>query len=403
MTEEEQDPPEKLTRRERRAQAKGDDQPNAIRDRNERLRAQAAAQRRKRRSEERAEAVGEGLATAERFDDALTRSADAARKFVGSNFAWMQWLFVLGVGLGIFALVMRYRSGLEREKHGHTVAGVLATAFGKIKSEEASEARDPRLVDTRPEFDSDVDRSNQALSAWQKLRAKQSPEVQAIARLGAAHAQYDLKKYDEALEAYRALAGDKGVGATSPAVKAHALEGIGFCLEAQSKYPEALEAFKKLADLGDKPQKQLGRFHVARIHHLLHQDDEAKKILNELNTALTKDALPGEPQEYLTAAVQDLLRTVDPAFAIQERQELEKKQAEEQAKRLAEMIEQMKQRNGNFSLPGEPSMPLPTPLPLEEGAAPAPQQPPAPPQPPQAQEAPQAPVVPQSQPSPSAP
>jgi len=377
VNEEEQDQAEKLTRRERRAQGKGGDGSNEVRDRNERLRREAALQRRKKRADERADALGEGLATGERVDDALVRSADAAGKFVRSQFVWIQWVIVLGLAGGVFYMVNSYRTSVAREKHGHVVGDVLATVLGKVTSEETVPARDPRLVDTRPEFANADERSLKSLEAWRGLKGDQSSELKATARLGAANALYDLRKYDEAIPAYQALLNDKSVQIL-PLIKLRALEGVGFCLEAQGKLTEALTAFTQLTSLDDKADKQLGRFHMARVHHLLKQDDEAKKLLTELNDQLSKDAPAEGPEDYLGAAVRDLLRTVDPAFAIKERQELAKKQSEEQAKRLAEMIEEMKKRNGNFSLPGEPNLPLPAPMDLEQGDAPEPPPAPAP-------------------------
>jgi len=361
VNEEEQDQAEKLTRRERRAQAKGGDGENEVRDRNERLRREAAQLRRKKRADERAEAVGEGLATGERVDDALVRGVDAAGKFVRSQFVWLQWVIVLGLAGGVFYMVHSYRSGIAREKQGHAVGGVLATVLGKVASDESVPARDPRLTDPRPEFATADERSEKSLEAWRNLKGDQSSELKALSRLGAANALYDLRKYDEATQAYQALLADKSVQVL-PLVKLRALEGVGFCLEAQGKWTEALAAFTKLTSLDDKADKQLGRFHMARVHHVLKQDDDAKKLLTELNDSLSKDAPAEGPEDYLGAAVRDLLRSVDPTFAIKERQELEKKQAEEQAKRLAEMIEEMKKRNGHFSLPGEPGLSMPSPL-----------------------------------------
>ncbi len=369
VTEEERDNEQEpqLTRRERRAQGKGGDSSGTVRDRNQRLRSEAAAQRKRQRAEERAAAMGEGLDASERVDDAIARSADAAGKFVRNNFAWMQWAIILGAGVGIATLVMRYRNTTLGEKHGHVLASVLDAEYGSIAAEEPVEPRDPRLVDPRTEFESAEAKAKAAHDAWAGLKKGQSPEVLAMAQLAAAHALYDQKKYAEARKGYQALVGD----ARAVSVKERAIEGVGFTWEAEGKLDEALAQFKKLSAVEQVPQKRLGRFHEARVLHLQGKDDEAKKLLSELNSKLSEGAPAEGPRDYLGAAVRDLLRIVDPEFAVTERQELEKKQAEEQAKRLQEMIEQMKKKNGNFSLPGLPgggSPTIPSAPPSNEGA-----------------------------------
>ena len=351
--EDQQEPQEKLTRRERRAQAKAGDTVD-VRDRNQRLRSEAAATRKQQRAEERAVALDEGLGASERVDDALARSVDATGKFVKNNFIWLQWLIVLGAGAAVFALIMRYRNAADSEKQGHVLASVLSTEFAKVPSDEPTEARDPRLTDTRTEFSNAEERDKKALEAWSKLTRKQAPEVLGMAQLAAAHAKYDLKQYDAAKSAYEELIKNPKL---APEIKARALEGVGFVLEAQGNFTGALAAFQKMDHLDDAYFKRLGRFHSARAHHLLGQNEEAKKLLSELNATLSKDQDAEGPRDYLGAAVRDLLRTVDPVFAVTERQELEKKQAEEQSKRLQEMIAEMQKKNGKFSMPGLPGSP----------------------------------------------
>lgn len=370
VTDEEQEQQEKLTRRERRAQAKGGTSSEQVSDRNQRLRAEAANRRKQQRSAERLTAMGEGLATGERVDAALVRSSEMASKFVRSNFAWLQWMVVLGVGVAIYIPIMRYRNNVDGEKNGHVLAAALGVEFGKVSSDEPIEQRDARLVDTRTEYASEQERSQKALVAWAGLK-EQAPEVMLGAQLAAANASYDLKEYAAAISAYEKLLANKDIG-KHPQIKLHALEGIGFSLEAQAKYPEALAAFKKIDSIDDRGAKQIGRLHTARVHHLLNQNDQAKTILTELDTALSKTSASSidRPEDYLVAAVRELLRTVDPAFAIKERKQLEQEQAAEQAERLKQMIEEMQKKNGNLSFPGLPDMPAPQPAQLDEAEAP---------------------------------
>lgn len=257
VTDEEQEQQEKLTRRERRAQAKGGTSSEQVSDRNQRLRAEAANRRKQQRSAERLTAMGEGLGTGERVDAALVRSSEMAGKFVRNNFAWLQWMVVLGVGVAIYIPIMRYRNNVDAEKNGHVLAAALGVEFGKVSSEEPIEQRDARLVDTRTEYASEQERSQKAREAWAGLK-EQAPEVMLGAQLAAANASYDLKEYAAAISAYEKLLASKDIGA-HPQIKLHALEGIGFSLEAQAKYPEALDAFKKIDSIDDRGAKQIGR------------------------------------------------------------------------------------------------------------------------------------------------
>lgn len=404
MSDEEQN----LSRRERRAQGKsgksGDSGSEEIKDRNQRLRAEAAAKRRKLREEERSSAAQEGLATGERVDDALSRSADAGVRFLRANFVWLQWIVIAGLAAGMGFLIYEYREDVAAEKAGTKLAGILSTEFGRIASTDAVTPSDRRLVDPRPEFESEQVRAQKAAEKWNSLKGAKAGALKLSAMLGRAGALYDQGKFVEARAAYESILAD-GQSKLLPQIKGRALEGVGFTLESEKKYEEAKTAFEKLSSVESKEFSGLQKFHVARIEFLLGNRDKAKELLSALDTKLSEGAGPQGPTDYLGAAVRDLLKTVDPTKAQEEQQALSAEQMQE----FLKQFEAMQKNNGT---PGEPpGMPAPMELPesSEEGdlppseaTAPAENNQAAPPASPQAPPAPAA-AAPAQPPTPKAP
>lgn len=376
------DEQEKLSRRERRAQAKGGAQGEGetVKDRNQKLRTEAAARRRKARTAERRAAEAEGLDATERVGAILSRGGDAAGKFFSQNFAWLQWIIILAVGGAVTYLVVDYRRGVARQKQGTAVAAVLRDAFGRVADAELSTPSDPRLVDPRKEFSSLSEQQAGATRAWAELKAEQ-PALQLLKSLGYAGALYDQEKYADAQAVYEraALSPEAGMNVS---LKGRALEGVGLCLEALEKYPEALKAYGRLRELSHSDFKNLSGFHEARIHFLLGEKDKALKLLTELDAKLSKDAPATGPTDYIGAAVRDLLKTVDPSKAAEEAQAISAAQMEE----LMKQFQQMQQGAPGSGNPGEAGVPLPPPpsevelpeAPVPAAPAPAPEAPAAP-------------------------
>lgn len=374
MSDEEQN----LSRRERRAQAKtgksDDSGSDEIKDRNQRLRAEAAAKRRKLREEERSSAAEEGLAAGERVDDALARSADASARFLRDNFTWLQWIIIGGLAAGMGFLIYEYRKEVEGEKEGAKLASILSTQFGRIASTEPITPSDRRLVDPRPEFETEKARAEKAAEKWGSLKSAKAGELRLSAQLGRAGALYDQTKFAEARAVYEAVVSD-GESVLLPQIKGRALEGIGFTFEAEHKYEDAKKAFEKLASIETEEFKRLQPFHVARIEFLLGNRDKAKELLTTLDAKLSEGAGPQGPTDYVGAAVRDLLKTVDPSKAQAEQQALSAQQMQE----FLKQFEAMQKKNGAPGAPPEMPAPIEMPalsedsdLPPMEEAAPAP-------------------------------
>ncbi len=356
------DEQQNLSRRERRARAKtgdtSDDQAEDIKDRNQRLRAEAAARRRKLREDERSSAAAEGLAAGERVDDALVRTADAGAKFLRDNFVWLQWVIIAGIAAGMGFLIYEYRKGVAGEKQGAKLASILSAEFGRITSTDPVTPADRRLVDPRKEYESETARAEKAAGAWGELKGAKAPELRLSASLGRAGSLYDLGKFDEARKAYQAVA-DDAASKLLPQVRGRALEGVGFTYESEQKYEDAKKAFEKLASVETKEFNNLQKFHVARVELLLGNRDKAKEILTELDTKLAEGAGPQGPTDYIGAAVRDLLKTVDPKKAQEEQQALSAQQMQE----FMKQFEAMQKKTGAPGAPELPGMPAPMELP----------------------------------------
>jgi tetratricopeptide (TPR) repeat protein len=396
------DEEQNLSRRERRAQAKKggnvDGADENVKDRNQKLRADAAARRRKARMEERTAAAAEGLDAGERMDDALVRSSAATGRFLRDNMVWLQWVVILGLAGGMGVLIYNYRQQLKSEKVGDQVASVLDAQFGRLVDTEEIPQSDPRLVDPREVFPSEADRAAKALAGWQGLQSAKAPDLRLYSLLGAAGALYDAEKYSEAREAYLKVLDHPRIG-LSPELKGRALEGIGMTWEAEGKYDEAIAAYEKVRAINVEEFEPLANFHIARVLYLKGDKTKALELLSKMNEEYSKEAGPQGPEDYIGAAVRDLLKTVDPSYVKKEREVASAAQMQQLMKQLEEM-QKKRQGEGMPPLPPIPgltppeappsgdadaplsedasdSAPAPAP-PVEPAPAPAPQKTPAP-------------------------
>lgn len=304
---------DKRSRRERRADAAKGAQQDEIKDRNQRLRAEAIAKRKADRQRELSSAKSEGLATAERVDDALVRGADTAGRVLKQNFRWLQWVIVLGIAGSMAYLVYDYRQDVVREEQGHVVGEALAAAHGRLSSVTPVTPTDRSLVDTRPEFESTEKRLEAALSRFTDLAKSPEPELRLLGKLGRAGVLYDQQKFADARGGYEDVFKNP-VSARFPELRVRAAEGIALCHEAEGRLDDAAKAIGVLTDLGGQAAL-LGALHGARVAYEQGQVDKAKeglvKLLEKLEKKRSADASPG----YVEAAARELQKTVDPTRA----------------------------------------------------------------------------------------
>jgi len=303
---------DKRSRRERRAEGKGADQ-DEIKDRNKRLRAEAIARRKADRKQELSAARAEGLAPAERVDDALVRGASSASRLVRENFRWLQWVLVLALVGSMAYLVYDYRRGVDREKGGHALANALAATHGRIASATPVTPSDRSLVDTRPEFESEDKKREAALGRFAELTKSSEPELRLLGELGRAGVLYDQEKFADARAAYEGVFQNKLSGQFLE-LRVRAAEGVALCHEAEGRFDDAAKAARTLGDLGGQAAS-LAALHGARIAYEKGDVEAAKtglaQLLEKLGKKRAKDAAPG----YIEAAARELQKTVDPSAA----------------------------------------------------------------------------------------
>jgi tetratricopeptide (TPR) repeat protein len=286
----------------------------AIRDRNQRIREEAAAKRRrKRESEERHANVRNNLEASEIVDDALARGTHAATAFLKAQFNKLQWVVVLVIAGGIgYQVYVHRRDKAEAAATDKLVTGVeaeLARVGGAAEPDEMT-----GIDDTRESFNDHKARLAAAEKAYRA--AVGSDAVGTLARLGLAGALFDQGKFQEALKEYQAVRLSQLAGKDAD-VRCRAIEGIGLSEEGQGRLDQALAAFGELAKSDVPGFGPLGLYHQARITNQKGDRDKAKELaksaLEKLEKAKGSDkAVPGEQPGFTEGAARDLLASIDP-------------------------------------------------------------------------------------------
>jgi predicted negative regulator of RcsB-dependent stress response len=309
---EERDSAESGEKRKKR-KAAGDTE--AIRDRNQRIREEAAAKRREKREGEKARSAptGQRLDASEIMDDALARTTHVAGNWLKRHFNVVQWLVVLAVGGGIAWQIYAYRRDKSEGKTSDLVMKGVSAELNAVSEE-------PKVVDPysgleapQKPFKDDAERLKAAADAYRAaLGEGGSPGT--LARLGLAGVLYDQGKYQEALKEYQAVRSSELAGKDND-VKGRALEGIGLSEEALKNLDGAAKAYRELENNAGPGFAPLGLYHQGRIAHQKGDKAAATKFLK---LALEKFEKPKDlmtPPSYTQAAARELLAIIDPAAA----------------------------------------------------------------------------------------
>lgn len=299
-----------------------------IRDRNARLRAQAAEERRAKREREKATvAIPVGLDASERMDDIFVRSTHAAAGWLRQNFKWLQWVVIGGVALGIGTQAYRYVSKNKAARSTDAFAVGLQAETGTVRPADDAKSVNPELeqLDPRPVYDSAAARLAAAEQGYRKAMETHAKTGAAmLARLGLAGVLYDEQRWDEALEHYRAVRASE-LAKTDPDILGRSLEGIGLALEGKGDLEGALQAFRELTNQEGAPSlATLGLYHQGRVLAAQGQKDKAKEVLAKAKERLDKanQSESGKEDEarsrrpgYVAESVKMLLAKLDPASA----------------------------------------------------------------------------------------
>ncbi len=304
-----------------------------IRDRNARLRAQAAEERRAKREREKAPvAVPLGLDASERMDDIFVRSTHAAAGWLRNNFRWLQWVVIGGVVFGFGVQGYRYSAKSKAAESADALAIGLVAEGATVRpaSTDENKSDNPELgqIDPRPVYDSEQARFAAAEQGYRKAIATYGKTGAGwLSRLGLAGVLYDQQKWDEALEQYRAVRASELVK-TDPDALGRCLEGIGLSLEGKGDQEGSLQAFRELTNQEGSPSlATLGLFHQARILLSQGHKEKAKELATKAKERLDKESQApsdkdkdkdqGPPKRpgFVAESVKMLLARIDPAAA----------------------------------------------------------------------------------------
>ena len=294
--------------------------PKTIRDRNKRIRAEAAEKRRRQREgapEKRRAASARNLDAGEIVDDALARSTHATWEWLKRNSTRVQWVVVLLVAGGIGWKIYTYRQDRNRATDTEGLARAVAVEHGRIGKADLEPDRYTGLVDTRPAFETVEERNKAAEAEYRKAAAsaKGGPSA-ALADLGLAGVLYDQGKFAEAKAAYEKVR-ESDLAKLEPDAKGRAIEGVALSLEALGQKEQAQTEYKRLENSEIPGFGPLGMYHQARLLFAQGERDKAKDLLKKCLDKLKKSedksktpafAAPG----YLEGQAKDLLQAIDP-------------------------------------------------------------------------------------------
>jgi tetratricopeptide (TPR) repeat protein len=333
----------------------GDDAP--VRDApNRQARRTAAAQARARRKRERAEASAIGLDAGEMVDDALVRFTDKVGRLARRYSNVMQWAIGLGVLGWLGFEVYSWRTAAVAAEVSDLLFDGVTIERGRLGDpEERGKPNTNGIIDPTPIFETDADRLQAAVVAYQKAaEARPGSVAAAFADLGLASVQYDLGKAAEARASFERILTSKAAQ-ESPELRGTALEGRGLSLEAQSDFAGAQASFEELASVPNFENASL--YQQARIKHLQGDNEAAKGLLTKLFKNLGAPKAPNlgglpERPEFLRERAEQLASLVDP---------LEKDVKIPKPPLGPDAVQQMLQQLGESGVVAPPDAPAPSP------------------------------------------
>lgn len=315
----------------KKKKARDPSEPENIRDRNARVRAEAADKRRARREREQPGTTRRNLGAGEVMDDALARSTHAAASFLTKHFNKVQWVIMAGLVGWIGFEVYSWRHARTAEKATDALFKALAAETGKVAGD-GPESSDGAASDSRRSFASDEERLKAAKGEYVLASGSVGDTTSVLADLGAAGVAYDLGQYKDAQAAFEKVQRHRAYG-TDTDIKGRTLEGLGMALEAQKNEEQALKTFRELQNMDVANFSALGLYHQARILKGQGKADDALKLLEKAGDKLaTLKETPGAIK-YLGTQVTELMELIDAKKA---KELVTKLMSTEAAKQLAE-------------------------------------------------------------------
>ena len=296
-----------------------DDAPKAIRDRNQKIRDEAAQKRKSRRDSERRAAVSRNLDAGEMVDDALARGTQAVTGWLKRHFNKLQWVVVAVAVGGIGSQI--YKSRVHKTEAKATdalMAGVLAELGRVGTDDEGAPEPSTMIADPRPHFADDAARLK---TAEERFRAADgSPTLKTLAELGLAGVLFDAGKTKDALAAYRQVH-DSALAKTDTDVRLRSAEGAALAEEALGNKDGAKKGFKELESSEVPAFVSLGLYHQARLAFAAGEREPAKELLKKVIDKAGPPS-PDVPPGFAVSAARELLATIDPNAVPANKQQL---------------------------------------------------------------------------------
>ena len=285
-------------------------EPETIKDRNARVRAEAVEKRRSRREREQVTAPKRNLDASEMMDDALARSTHAAAGFLSKNFNKVQWVILAGLVGWIGWEVYSWRHDRDAEKGTAALLEALSAETGRVGGAEAAVDERTGLSDSRRAFATEEERLKTAKKEYLLASGVVGKKASILTEFGAAGAAYDLGEYKEAQAGFEKVKQHPSFGADLD-LKGRTLEGLGMALEAQKNDDGALKAFKELQNLDSANFSALGAYHQARILKAQGKNEDAIKLLDKAGEKLVTVKENQGSIRYLRHSVLELLESLD--------------------------------------------------------------------------------------------
>ncbi len=338
-----------------------------VKDRNQRLRAEAAARRKAKRQVERATSGPAGLDAAERMYDALTRAVHATSGWLRRHFHLVQWVLVLAVVGGLGWQLYSWRAEKTRAKRSDALASAITKFQGWVEAT-PSENTQELFGQVRPEFPSDEARLKAASEAYeQAARLAPGSTTAMLARLGLAGVFYQQGNFDKALEAYRDIERSE-LFREDGDVRGRVLEGIALSLEAKGDRAGALKAFKVLENADLLGFEAAALYHQARLHFSAENEVEAQKALTEAKKRLEKWAGPEQPAVYLQQVIRELDRAMNPDSAGSVSTRLGGRELSDDPAELQRLVQELMKAQPKGKTPDPAEPPPATPAPATSAA-----------------------------------
>jgi tetratricopeptide (TPR) repeat protein len=284
--------------------------PKAIRDRNQKVRDEAAQKRKTRRDAERRAAVTRNLAPGEMVDDALARSTQVATTWLKRHFNKMQWVIVAAAVGGIGSQIYKARVHKNEAKATDALMAGVFAQLGRVGTEDEG-GPDPStgIEDPRQHFADDAARLK---AAEEHFRAADgSPTVKTLAQLALAGVLFDAGKSKDALAAYQAVQGS-AVAKTDADVRLRSLDGAGLAQEALGNKEAAQKGFRELSNSDIAYFAALGFYHQGRLAFAAGEREPAKELLKKAIDKAGTPAAESAPS-YVAHASRELLASIDPS------------------------------------------------------------------------------------------